>query len=186
MKFLEGKNIYLRPVLEEDLSGEYLRWINDGSNDEFTEHAQFPYRAKDLKRYAKSKWNDSSCVWLAVIERENNLHIGNVELCNIDLIHKKCEFKILVDKSHYGKGYGGEASRLILKYAFGKLNLHRVYLGVHEDNKKAQGLYKKLGFVKEGILREAFLRDGIWKNSIVMGLLDGELKEKDIKKGTVK
>ena len=177
MKFLEGKNIYLRPILEEDLSGEYLRWINDGSNDEFTEHAQFPHRVKDLKCYAEKKWNDPSCVWLAVIERASNLHIGNVELCDIDLIHKKCEFKILIDKSRHGKGYGVEASRLILNYAFGKLNLHRVYLGVHEDNKKARNLYEKLGFLKEGVLRETFLRDGVWKNSIVMGLLADELKE---------
>ena len=177
VKFLEGVKIYLRPLVEEDLSGEYLKWINDAKNDEFTEHAQFPHRKKDLEQYAQSKWNDSSCVWLAIIEIESNRHIGNVEICNIDLVHRKCEFKILIDKSFQGKGCGKEATRLILRYAFKTLNLHRVYLGVHENNKKAINLYQKMGFVEEGILRESFLRDGVWKNSIVMGMLSNEFKD---------
>jgi RimJ/RimL family protein N-acetyltransferase len=164
--------------VNEDLSGYYLRWINDSKSDEFTEHAQFPHRVEDLKMYAQSKQNDSSCVWLAIVENGSNRHIGNIELCNIDLVHRKCEFKILIDKSFQGKGYGEEASRLILRYGFKTLNIHRVYLGVHENNKKAINLYKKLGFVEEGILRESFLRNDVWKNSIVMGMLSNEFKDK--------
>ncbi len=177
IKFLEGKKIYLRPLVDKDLSGDYLRWINDSKNDKFTEHAQFPHRVEDLKMYAQSKQHDSSCIWLAVVEQESNHHIGNIELYNIDLVHRNGEFKILIDKSFQGKGYGEEATRLILQYAFKTLNLHRVYLGVHENNKKAINLYQKMGFIEEGILRESFLRDGIWKNSIVMGMLSTEFKD---------
>ena len=177
IKFLEGKKIHLRPLVDNDLSGDYLRWINDSKNDEFTEHAQYPHRIEDLKMYAQGKQSDSSCVWLAIIENSSNLHIGNIELCDIDLVHRKCEFKILIDKSCQGRGYGEEASRLILRHAFKTLNLHRVYLGVHEDNEKAINLYKKLGFIQEGILRDAFLRNGVWKNSIIMGMLSTEFKD---------
>jgi len=177
IKFLEGKKVYLRPLMQEDLTGEYIRWINDTQNDEFTEHAQLPHSLDALVRFAQSKWRDSSCIWLAIIEQGTNQHIGNLELSNIDWVHRKCEFKIIIDKAYQGKGYGTEATRLILRQAFKILNLHKVYLGVHEDNQKARKLYEKLGFVQEGLLRDTFLRDAVWKNSITMGLLAEEFKD---------
>lgn len=176
VKFLKGEKIYLRPVKKQDLEGDYLRWINDTGNDEFTEHAQSPHSLDELERFAQNKWRDYSCIWLAIIEDKTNKHIGNIELCNIDRVHKKAEYKIILDKASQGKGYGSEASYLLLRHAFSVLNLHRIYLGVNDDNQRAVRLYEKLGFVREGILRETFLRDGKWGSSFIMGLLVNEFK----------
>ncbi len=176
VKFLEGKKIYLRPVERQDLGGDYFRWINDVANDEFTEHAQFPHSLDELERFAQSKWRDSSCIWLAIIEKKSNRHIGNLEIARIDYTHRRAGFKIIIDRLHHGKGYGTEATKLILRHTFKTLNLHRVYLSVNESNAKARFLYKKLGFKQEGIAREGLLRDGKWKNIIMMGLLSKEFK----------
>lgn len=180
VKFLKGEKIYLRPVKKQDLEGDYLCWINDTGNDEFTEHAQFPHSLDELELFAQNKWRDSSCIWLAIVEEETGRHIGNIELCNIDRVHRKAEYKIILDKACHGKGYGSEASYLFLRHAFCVLNLHRVYLGVNEDNKRAIKLYEKLGFVQEGMLREAFLRDGKRKSTLIMGLLVNEFKNKEV------
>ncbi len=58
------------------------------------------------------------------------------------------------------QGYGYDALRLLLHFAFDELNLHRVFLSVFEYNKRAIRLYEKIGFILEGTQREALLREG--------------------------
>jgi RimJ/RimL family protein N-acetyltransferase len=71
----------------------------------------------------------------------------------------------------WGKGYGSEAMRLLLRYAFDELNLHRVTLGVFEYNSRAIRSYQKVGFVEEGRIRGEFLRQGKRWDMIFMGIL---------------
>ncbi|MBI4309137.1 MAG: GNAT family N-acetyltransferase [Candidatus Omnitrophica bacterium] len=171
IKFIDGQKVYLRPVLKEDLHKDYIRWINDNSNDVLTGHAMFPHTLAGLEDFLLSKAGDKNCVWLAIVEKKTHIHIGNIELCRIDFIHRNAEYKILIDKKAQRKGCGFEASMLLIEHGFKILNLHRIYLGVHEDNNPAIALYKKLGFKPEGILRQHFIRDGKYSNIMTMGLL---------------
>lgn len=175
MSFLIGENVVLRPVERGDLDGPYAQWINLQEADAFTEHAQFPHSRQELERYLEGRNGSSSHIWLAIIVKETHQHIGNIELSGIDWVHRKATYSVLIgDRSAWGKGYGFEASALLLRHAFRKLNLHRIELGVHEDNIAARKLYEKLGFREEGRLRQAFLRDGRFCDIIVMGLLAEE------------
>ncbi len=171
IKFIDGEKVYLRPVLKEDLNKDYIRWINDRSNDELTGHAIFPHTSQELEKFFVSKSGDRKCLWLAIIEKKTHRHIGNIELAAIDFINRHAEYKIIIDKKAQGKGYGLESSRLLIDHAFKVLNLHRIYLGVHEDHKPAIGLYKKLGFRVEGVLKHHFIRNGKYGNVLMMGLL---------------
>jgi RimJ/RimL family protein N-acetyltransferase len=72
-----------------------------------------------------------------------------------------------------GKGYGTEAIRLALTYAFER-GLHRVSLRVLASNARAIACYRKCGFVEEGREREAAFVRGVWQDDLVMGLLDRE------------
>lgn len=74
----------------------------------------------------------------------------------------------------WGRGYGTEAMRLILNYAFNELSLHRVGLNVISNNQRAIALYEKLGFVREGAQREVVLRDGQRFDLVYYGLLRPE------------
>ena len=173
--FLEGKKVLLRAIEAADLSGPYAEWINAQDADLLTEHAQFPTNHHELAEYRKTMHRDPNSLWLAIIDRSTSRHVGNIEISKIDWVHRKGTYAILIgDTTAHSKGFGFESSLLILAHAFGKLNLHRVELGVHEDNLAARALYRKLGFVEEGVLRQTFLRDGEFKNSIVMGILASE------------
>lgn len=83
---------------------------------------------------------------------------------------------VIGDKNLWGHGYGNEATKLILEYGFKHLKLHRIQLMVLDFNKRAQHLYKKLGFVVEGIQREARLVNGEWHDVILMGILEKEFE----------
>ncbi|KAG5642148.1 hypothetical protein DXG03_003552 [Asterophora parasitica] len=74
----------------------------------------------------------------------------------------------------WNKGYGAEATRFLVDYAFKDLGVHRVSLGVLENNQGAFEMYKKVGFVEEGRRRQANWLDGKWHDSILMGIVADE------------
>ena len=174
--FLETANVFLRPLEYEDLGGEYLKGINRQDLDLFTEHAQLPKNTQALKAYAESKWK-SGDIWLGIFLKKNGRHIGNIELAEIDYIHRKAKYAILV-WAETGHGYGTEASKVMLEFAFNKLNLNRIELGVNENNAAAINLYIKLNFIREGVLREAFIRDNKNTNILIMSILRNEFGNK--------
>lgn len=82
------------------------------------------------------------------------------------------------EKNMWGKGIGSSAMSLILEFAFGELNLHRVCLQVFSFNERAIKLYEKMGFSHEGRLRHALYRSGNWHDIVLMSILKSEYKDK--------
>ena len=82
------------------------------------------------------------------------------------------------DRNAWGKGYGTEALRLGLQYAFDELNLHRLTLTVIDYNTRAIALYEKAGFRQEGVFREFGQRDGKRYDMYLYGLLRPEWEAK--------
>jgi RimJ/RimL family protein N-acetyltransferase len=80
------------------------------------------------------------------------------------------------EREYWGKGYGKDAMRIMLRYAFMELNLHRVSLNVYEYNPRAIRSYEKAGFTVEGRQRQALNRDGRRWDMIYMGSLREEWK----------
>lgn len=108
---------------------------------------------------------------IAVIEKGKQKDIGTTFIKNIDFHSRKAEFGIFIgDDTTRGKGYGAQATRLTVKYAFEQLMLNRVYLTVFEDNSMAINAYKKCGFKVEGILKQDYLRDKFFIDVVIMGI----------------
>ncbi|WOX09799.1 GNAT family protein [Streptomyces sp. N50] len=97
-----------------------------------------------------------------------------LDLAVTDPATRSCTFRTLIGPRGRDRGIGTEATRLILGYGFEQLGLHRVQLEVYGHNHRARRVYEKVGFVVEGVRREARSRDGEWVDKVVMGLLDRE------------
>lgn len=95
---------------------------------------------------------------------------GIVELVNIDVRHRHCEFQIIVAPDAQGNGYAGMATRSVLRYAFAILNMHKVYLLVDNANAAAIHVYEKAGFRSEGVLREEYFADGAYQDVTRMAI----------------
>ncbi|GAB3136067.1 spermidine N1-acetyltransferase [Tsukamurella serpentis] len=96
--------------------------------------------------------------------------VGLVELVEINFIHRNCEFQIIVTQASQGRGYAGIATRKALDHAFRILNLHKVYLYVDVANERAAHIYRKAGFVQEGLLREEFFANGGYRDASLMAI----------------
>ena len=104
-------------------------------------------------------------------------YIGHVRL-TVLLWHARSARLALgiYDRRFWSRGYGTEAIRLLLRYAFDDLGLHRVDLLVIEYNARAIRAYEKCGFVREGVVRESALVDGAWYGDIQMSILEHEYR----------
>jgi RimJ/RimL family protein N-acetyltransferase len=80
----------------------------------------------------------------------------------------------IFDPELLGKGLGSESIRLVLKYAFEHLQLHRIGIRVLAYNTRAIRAYEKCGFVVEGREREAAFVNDAWHDDVMMGLLETE------------
>ncbi len=109
---------------------------------------------------------------------ENVTVLGCARITDIDLINRSMCVGGDIFPKFQSKGYAKELYRLIFKYGFDYMNMHRLYLYVLEDNERAISLYEKMGFIYEGTWRESILRDGKYKNYNIMSLLEQEYREK--------
>jgi len=101
--------------------------------------------------------------------------IGFIGLWGISWSHGDAEVGIGIgDRQSWGKGYGTDAMRVILRYGFTELNLRRITLGVFDYNPRAIRSYEKAGFTLEGHLRKALYRDGSRADIVFMGILREE------------
>ena len=114
---------------------------------------------------------------MAICTVDDNLYIGNIYLTGIDYVSRKATSHILIGNHDYWNGgYGTEAMNLLLNYAFNHKNLRRIEAIVLEDNIGSCKMHEKLGFKREGLLRESVYKDGCYKNQVYYALLKSEYK----------
>ena len=170
--YLEGDPVHLRPLQEADLD-QCWRWLNRPEVRRSLLQARLP-----LDEWQEKKWWENR-------DRKNNVllgicidgdrYIGNCGLHQIDWVHRHAEFGIFIGESEeWGKGYGSEACRMICRYGFQELNLARIHLHVAAFNQRGIRAYEKVGFQKEGVLRDHLFVEGKRCDLWVMGLLAHE------------
>ena len=95
-----------------------------------------------------------------------------------DIVHfdRHCELGIGIARDFWGKGFGQDAVRTLVDYAFEHLNMNRVELYVLADDARAVGAYRKAGFVEEGRLRQKAWVRGEYHDELVMSVLRGDWK----------
>lgn len=93
---------------------------------------------------------------------------GVVELVEIDHVHRRAEFQIIIAPEHEGRGLASDATLLAMEYGFSVLNLYKLYLIVDSGNARARHVYDKLGFRVEGELRHEFFVNGEYRDVVRM------------------
>lgn len=166
---------FVRELAKSDLSS-INKWRNDRELISSLV-STFRYIAENvdavwLESYFSSRTNS---VRLAICDKSSGAIVGAVYLLAIDWIARSCEFGIWVGEREFqGKGVGTFATRKALEHAFFDLNLNRVYLTVLESNERALALYKKIGFVVEGVMRNAAFKEGVYANLVQMSIMKAE------------
>jgi len=169
---MQADRVRLRPLRRADALLLY-EWITDRElvilNAPF-----YPVSEIDHEAWVESMLTRRTDLVIFVIEEmANNKAIGTCQLLNINWRHRSAELQIRIgDELFRSKGYGTEAVKLLCRFGFADLNLHRIYLHVFDTNSRAIRAYEKAGFVREGSLKDAAFIDGKWLDVAVMGLIE--------------
>jgi RimJ/RimL family protein N-acetyltransferase len=172
---LTGPRILLRALTDDDLPHLEAWWLNPStvSLQANTIRPMPPGTIADMFR----KWskNDSySSVGFCVEALERKELLGHVALWSDDPRNRAATLAVIIGDEHVGNGYGPEALRILIRYGFVEMGLHRIQLEVYAYNTRAIEVYRKLGFVEEGRRREVVLHDGDFHDEVVMAILEHE------------
>ncbi len=168
--------VRLRPLATSDVDN-MMTWVNDPeivgnfaafSGQAFTREQELAY----IERLLRS---DADRVF--AIERSvDGAYLGNVGIHQIHWPSRVGRLACIVGaRAEMGKGYGSAAIATVLDWAFGpEARLHKVWLMCFRTNTRAQGIYRRLGFVDEGVLREEYFHQDGWHDMVRMSMLDRE------------
>lgn len=160
--------IKIRKFQQEDIPYK-VKWINDTENNQFL-HYDLPLR------------EDKTLLWFNSIKDRtdradftityNGDPAGIIGLLNIDNKNRKAEYYITLGGAEFkGKGIAKMASDLLIMESYYNYNLNKIYLYTEVDNESAQRLFERIGFIKEGLLKQDLIQKGRKVDRFIYGLL---------------
>ena len=174
--FLIGEKLYLRPLERSD-ANQLSTWINNREVTRFLKSHR-PMNLQSEEEFIEQTRTSKQEVVFGIATKDNDRFIGCTGLHGFDQVNRHCFFGIMIgDTTNWGKGYGTEATRLVTKYAFESLNFNRVWLHVYDFNERGVKAYEKVGFKKEGVLRQHTYREGRYHDVLSMGILRSDWEE---------
>ena len=181
MTFIKGDLCELRALDPED---EYqvctfTEKVNAGLTTKFLFTGSIPCRTKDYQNRWIQELKAGDIPFGIWVKDQiiGDKMIGTCGLHDHKDVYRSWEFRILIYEPEFlGKGIGEEACRLTTGYAFHRLNAHRVWLGYNEENIGAGKCYEKVGYKREGSLRDAIFCYGKYVNAIRMSVLEEDWK----------
>ncbi|HEY2020499.1 spermidine N1-acetyltransferase [Paraburkholderia sp.] len=171
-----SRELSLRPLERTD-----LRFVHEVNNDAKIMRYWFeePYETfSELSQLYDEHVHDLRERRFVAIDNKGAT-VGLVELIELDYIHRRGEFQIIIAPHAQGRGYASIATRLAIDYAFSVLNMRKLYLIVDKSNAAAIHVYEKCGFRHEAELIEEFFGNGRYHNALRMCLFQADFFEAD-------
>lgn len=166
--------IKLTPLNKEDLPLLY-EWINNKELVHYnTQYKPIDYQSHE-EWFGKIK-NSKDMVIFAIRKSSGNKLIGTCQLHSISSVYRTAELQIRIgDEKEQQMGFGTDAVKLLVEYGFKDLNLRKIFIHVFSDNMRAINVYKNVGFVQEGLLKEHCFIDGKYKDILIMSIFQKQL-----------
>jgi RimJ/RimL family protein N-acetyltransferase len=130
--------------------------------------------ARALLGEIESGFEKRSLLQWGIAIRENDAVVGTCTLTSIAIEHRRAELGFALGRPHWGRGLMAEALARLLGCAFDELGLHRLEADADPRNTRSIRVLERLGFRREGLLRERYILDGEVQDAVVFGLLRSE------------
>jgi RimJ/RimL family protein N-acetyltransferase len=176
---IDGKLVNLRPLALENVRQNHI-WLNDPEIRKYLENNELIIVKRKIKLPTYEN-EDNFAIYL-----KNGIYIGTISLVNIDTKNSSATVGLFIWKDYWGKGYGTDAIKTLLKYTFCEMNLNRVSASTLDYNERALAIIKKSGFKIEGRQREFIFRNGRYVDIILFGLLKKDYEGKFQKQRNIK
>ena len=179
---LVGDTIYLEGLSQKHVCERYAQWLNDKEVCKENRHGRIYNTIEMTRDYVASVDKSENIAAFAIVTKNESKHIGNISIINISWENNSGEISILIgEKDFWGKGIATKAYRLVIDYGFKILNLHRLCSGMTIRNKAMIKVAEKVGMLKEGVLKDAFYKNGEYTNIVLYAIINPKHKKENKK-----
>lgn len=165
---IAGEHVILR-AFERDDAERCYRWMND-PNIVRTLKSRYPIAFQNEMEWLDRAMHASASERHFAIERKDDrTHIGNASIHEIEWVSRVAAFGLFIgEPSAWNRGFGSDAIRTLVRFAFDEMNLRKLRINVFDYNDRAKHVLETQGFVQEGRLRDEFFRDGAYHDIVIL------------------
>jgi RimJ/RimL family protein N-acetyltransferase len=161
--------IFLRPLVKDDITDNYISWFNDKTVTQFLEVRGESLTKQTIIDYIENGRKTQLYYMYAICLAENNKHIGNLKIGPIDYKHNISDLiTVIGDRKYWGKGLATEAIRQGIKLSFEKYNIRKLCAGIYSENIASIKSYTKAGFLIEAVLKNHFILNGKYQDKVII------------------
>ena len=158
---IDGDNVHLEIFNKRFISEAYVSWLRDSAMSQIITKGKKRITIEEVESYCYNLMESDDNYLFAIIDNEDDKHIGNVRLGPIDSKERQCQFGMMIgDKSYHGRGIGTEVVKIAVKFCFDELHMRSVHLNVREDNIAAIRTYEKNNFVRKDVKSNYIEKNG--------------------------
>ncbi len=173
---LDGERVQIRPLRFSDEEDIFTN-VRDKDVVKWTSNIPWPYpddaAYKFIRKTHYEKRNRNGYTFGIVLKEINSI-VGVASLFNINWDHSNAEIGFWIGKRYWNRGLMTEAVKLILRFGFHEIRLHRIYAGLFEKNIGSRRVLEKTGFKLEGVLKETRFKCNKWHNEFIYRILKSE------------
>ncbi len=165
---IAGEHVILRAFEREDAERCY-RWMND-PNIVRTLKSRYPIAFQNEMEWLDRAMHASATERHFAVERKDDrTHVGNASIHDIEWVSRVASFGLFIgEPSAWNRGFGSDAIRTLVRFAFDEMNLRKLRINVFDYNDRAKHVLEGQGFVQEGRLRAEFYRDGAYHDIVIL------------------
>ncbi|MEO5579366.1 MAG: GNAT family protein [Gemmatimonadaceae bacterium] len=169
---LPGEGIYLRLVEPGDCGEAYLSWLNDPEVSRFLETRWQQQTHASIRDFVRAVRQGAADYLFAIVRTSDDRHVGNIKLGAINHVHRYADVGYFIgEREVWGTGIATEAIRLVTRFAFDRVGLHRVQAVVNVRNAASAKALKRAGFSVEGLARQKLWTGEGWSDEESYGIL---------------
>ena len=158
MKTVTSERLIFRTLTKEDVSEQYVGWLNDSEINQFLETRFSEQNLETCEQFVTQMQNDSNSFLFGIFSKESNVHMGNIKLGFINNHHGSGQLSLFIgEKSQWGKGLATESIETITKWGFDELSLKRVEAGCYDNNMGSLRAFLKAGYAVEGFFKSSVI-----------------------------
>ena len=167
---IAGEHVILR-AFERDDAERCYRWMND-PNIVRTLKSRYPIAFQNEQEWLEGAMHPSGSDRHFAIERKDDRsHIGNASIQEIDWVSRTASFGLFIgEPTAWNRGFGTDAIRTLVRFAFEEMNLRKLRIAVFEYNDRARHVLEAQGFIEEGRLRREFYREGTYHDILILSI----------------
>lgn len=173
-----NNKLYFRAFEYDDL--DFINKLrNDEDNYIYTcGNKYYISSVRDRKWIEDKIFNNNLQLYLMLCTKDGGAPVGYIAIINIDYLNRKAQYGgIVISNQYSGKGFGTEATKLLLHHVFEEMGMNMFYGYWREDHKASLKMAEKSGFKIDGLFRDYVYKQGKFHNAYILSMLKAEYEK---------